>query len=125
MKFLLGPFKPYLYGLLGIFVIGAGIAVLYYKYQYTQSLVDITKYKTERDNALVLVEAKQKEIELKKQEIKIMEGTLNFHMKQISQLKKDKEKTDDLLNKALKNNRDWSDSRLPDELRKQFEIIQS
>lgn len=124
MNFLLGPFKPYLYGLLAVFIIGSGVAVFYYKYQYTKSLVDITALKNERDNALVLVEAKQKEIELKKQEIEIMEGTLNFHMKQISQLKKDKEKTDDLLNKVLKNNRDWSDSRLPDELRKQFEIIQ-
>lgn len=121
---MLKPFMPYIYGLVLLVFLGLGGTALYYKYQLNSTETEIVSLKNEVDNAKSIIEGKDREIKNTKKELAILEKTVVFHQEQITQLRKDKEVTDDLLKQVLKRNQSWSSTALPDELRQHLKVIQ-
>lgn len=121
----INPFKPYLWGAVAILVLSLGVSTWYYRNASQKHTAQLETVLLEKENALNLVKEKDRVIALKDKELAVLETTNNNHLENINKLRTQKEMSDDLLKQALKSNRSWSDTRLPDELRKHFETIQN
>lgn len=105
--------KQYLYlGVLLAFV-AVGATAGYYKWKSDAQAVDVLQAQVERDNAKAEVKALTKKQEQAQKEIDAYALASKLRDEELERLRKDKERTDALLRKAIEANRTWSDTPVP------------
>lgn len=107
-------FSKYLNYALGVLIVLSVVATVHYRFAYMKGKNDVLVAQQARDTAQAETETQKKANKSLQDQLDAITAANKVHQDELERLRKEKEKSDNALKNALKNNRDWADSAIPD-----------
>lgn len=107
----------YIYGGFALVILVLGVTAGFYKWKSDKQAVDVLSAQNERDNAKAELEAEKARAKALQDDISALREAARVRSELLEQLRQQKEKSDERLEKALSEHDDWSDTRIPDSVR--------